>query len=143
MAQPTKLTPEAQQTLVRAIGLGATLTAACQAAGISLQTLYNWEDKAAERKQPYLALFEALQKAEGERQMRWLARIEKAASEGAWQASAWKLERIYSDQYALKSKVEVTVNVADLSDEDLDAYIDAATHQRSRALASGARTKAS
>jgi hypothetical protein len=141
MAAPTKLTPEVHQTLVRAISLGATRKAAAQAAGITYECLNDWEHRAYQGRQPYLQLFQALEKAEGERQMRWLGQIEKAAHEGTWTAAAWKLERIYPDHYALKNKVDVTINVADLSDEDLDAYIDAATHQRPRALASGARAK--
>ncbi len=31
--------------------------------------------------------------------LQWLAKIEKAASDGAWQAAAWKLERRYPHVY--------------------------------------------
>jgi hypothetical protein len=37
----------------------------------------------------------------------WLAKIEAAANEGAWQAAAWKLERRYPHEYG-RSAVEVS-----------------------------------
>src|SRR5262249_52190193 len=37
--------------------------------------------------------------AEGKAVVRWLAQIEQAAREGAWQASAWRLERRYPQEY--------------------------------------------
>lgn len=114
MARPTKLTPDVQEKITQALRMGATYDLACKYAGISYQTFRNWITRAENELQrvsdnarasvtkaehPYVELFDAVQKAEGDAAIGWLAKIEKAANDGNWQAAAWKLERRYSKDY--------------------------------------------
>lgn len=92
MARPTKYTPETVAKIVEAIKIGATYELAAGYAGISYETFNTWM-----KAKPQFS--EQVKKAEGVAAMVWLAKIEKAASEGEWQAAAWKLERRYPRQY--------------------------------------------
>ncbi len=42
MSRPTKLTPETQDTIVKAVSLGATYEAAANAGGVSYDSFNNW-----------------------------------------------------------------------------------------------------
>lgn len=92
MARKTKLTPEVQARIVDAIGQGATYELAAQYGGIHYDTFRVWMNEKP-------AFSEAVKEAEGKAVVKWLAKIEKAASEGAWQAASWKLERRYPHSY--------------------------------------------
>jgi hypothetical protein len=88
----TKLTPDRTAKICQAIQLGATYDHACNYAGISMATFCEWRKSKPE-------FSEAIQKAEGNATVGWLAKIEKAANDGQWQAAAWKLERRYPHEY--------------------------------------------
>lgn len=92
MARRSKFTPETQQRIVDAIALGATYELAAKSAGVTYDTLNEWR-----KTRPQFS--EAIEKAEGAAAAKWLAAIETAAAEGAWQAAAWKLERRYPRDY--------------------------------------------
>ena len=92
MARPTKYTSERAQTAVDAIKLGATYDLAAAAAGISYETFNEWRKRFSE-------FSEAINVAEGAAVVTWLTRIEAAATDGVWQAAAWKLERRYPQHY--------------------------------------------
>ena len=47
----------------------------------------------------YHDFYDAITRAEGAASVQWLAKIEKAASDGNWQAAAWKLERRFPHEY--------------------------------------------
>lgn len=100
MGRPTKLTPETQKRIVDGIRMGATYELASQYGGVAYNTFNEWM-KAGEGAQSgrYRDFYEAVKKAEGEAAIGWLAKIEKAASDGEWQAAAWKLERRYPQNY--------------------------------------------
>lgn len=95
----TKYTPETISRLKSAIKLGAPYTHACNYAGITFETLSQWLKKFPE-------LSEQLKEAEGEAVTGWLKKIEKSASDGNWQAAAWKLERRYPEEFGRREKVE-------------------------------------
>lgn len=102
MARPTKYTPETINKIVEAIKMGATYELAAGYASISEAQFYEWK----KRKPEFL---EAIKKAEGVAAMLWLAKIEKASTEGEWQAAAWKLERRYPHAYGKNvTQMEVT-----------------------------------
>lgn len=90
--RPTKLTPARQQRICDAIRLGATHLLAAQASGIDERTFYRWMDEKSQ-------FCQAVKAAEGEAALVWLEKIEAAASDGNWQAAAWKLERRYPQMY--------------------------------------------
>lgn len=110
MARPTKLNPETQAKLVQAIQMGATYELAAQYAGITYNSFNNWMKEGESAKSGiYLELFQAVKEAEGRAAVGWLVKIEKAASDGSWQAAAWKLERRYPQTYG-KTAMDVTSN---------------------------------
>jgi len=92
MARPTKYTPERVKRITDALRMGATYELACGYAGIGFDTFNQWRKTKPE-------FFEMLKEAEGAAAVGWLAKIEKAANDGEWQAAAWKLERRYPDDY--------------------------------------------
>lgn len=92
MARKTKYTPETVGKLTQAIQMGATYDLACKYAGISHETFAEWRNTKPE-------FLEAVKEAEGRAVVGWLAKIEKAANDGNWQAAAWKLERRYPQEY--------------------------------------------
>lgn len=96
----SKYTPETVDKLTQAIRLGATYQLACDYADISMQTFITWRNTKPE-------FLEAIKRAEGTAAVTWLAKIEAAASDGNWQAAAWKLERRYPDHYG-RNRVELT-----------------------------------
>ena len=98
--RPTRYTPERVAKILQAIRVGATQRAAAAYAGIDDSTIMRWKHK-------YPSLATAINEAEGAAMVGWLAKIEQAANEGAWQAAAWKLERRYPHEYG-RSAVEVS-----------------------------------
>lgn len=143
--RPTKLTGATITKLCTAIKQGATYALACKYAGITYQALNIWQHRAhgeIERRsnprvkedtaawiegQVFIDLFDALQKAEGDAAIGWLAKIELAASDGHWQAAAWKLERRYPHDYGRTVSTQETAltpeQLATMSDDELEQYI--------------------
>lgn len=101
MARKSKYTPEVIERILQAIQLGATYELAAQYGGITYKTLNEWMNAKSE-------LCDAIKGAEGKAVVGWLARIEQAAKEGAWQAAAWKLERRYPSVYGKTVSINVT-----------------------------------
>ena len=125
MGRPTSCTPDSTNRIAQGIQLGATYEMAANYGGVSYDSFLNWmkrgkaeierrqssrvqEDTARwQREQTYVQFFEAIKKAESVGIMGWLAKIEKAANDGQWQAAAWKLERRYPETYA-RQRIEHT-----------------------------------
>jgi len=89
------------ERLEQAILIGATYELAAKYAGISIDTFQRWRERALTAKEgtPLAQLRDRLRQAEGRAAIGWLAKIEKAATEGNWQAASWKLERRYPEMY--------------------------------------------
>ena len=87
--------------LCQALLVGATYELAALYAGISADTFARWRHQAASAPPGTVlaTLRDRLAEAEGRAAIGWLAKIEAAASEGNWQAAAWKLERRYPRQF--------------------------------------------
>ena len=126
MGRPLKLTPETQARIVEAVELGATWERAADAAGVGASTLGLWRRRGEAGEVPYSAFLAALKRAEGAGVERALRVIRKAAEGGAWQASAWLLERRYPADYGRRSEVAVQASAARASTADSDAAIVAA-----------------
>lgn len=101
--RPTKFTSTTISRLVHAIKLGATYDLACKYANIDYSLFALWmngrhfpKGTTQQQKDDFV---ETIRAAEGEAAMVWLAKIERAASDGNWTAAAWKLERRYPNQY--------------------------------------------
>ena len=96
----SKYTPETVDKITQAIRLGATYKLACDYAGISEETFNQWRNNKPE-------FSDAIKEAEGKGAVLWLGKIEQAASDGNWQAAAWKLERRYPAMYG-RQRLELT-----------------------------------
>ena len=129
MGRPSKLTPETTQRIVEAVELGATWERAADAAGVGASTLGLWRRRGEAGDAPYSAFLAALKRAEGAGVERALMVIRKAAAAGAWQASAWLLERRYPADYGRRSEVSVRASAAsEVATATSDAAIVAALH---------------
>lgn len=96
------------------VKIGLPYKHAAAAAGICEKTFYLWIKKHED-------FVEALQKAEAEMMRNNLIRIEQAAQNGTWQASAWKLERGFPDLFSTTSRVKVeATNSEEVDDERLE-----------------------
>lgn len=115
--RPSKLTPQVQERLLHAVRLGLDKTLCCKYAGISVESLRQWQlrgERGHAKDAPYVEFLAAFTRAEAETAARWAAVIEKAVVGDAkanvppdWRAAAWKLERRYPAAFG-KSAVEVT-----------------------------------
>ena len=104
---PSLYTEERIERILEALRMGATYTLACNYAGVSYRRFREWMVDAEEVEgSQYAGLPEMVAEAEGIAAVGWLAKIEKAATEGVWQAAAWKLERRYPRDYSLTRRDE-------------------------------------
>jgi hypothetical protein len=104
----SKLTPEVHENIIKLIRIGVPHKHAAQANGIDESTYYNWMKWGSKKKNGiYFEFFKSVKKAESESIARDVAQIEKAASEGRWQASAWRLERRHPEEWGLKYEEKI------------------------------------
>ena len=108
---------------MQAIGVGATYELAAQYGEVCYDTFRIWCRKGEEGKEPYAGFLAAIKAAEGKAVVKWLAKIETAASDGTWQAAAWKLERRYPNTYG-RRVVDQRVSVDDLRRRAIAAGLD-------------------
>jgi transposase len=121
--RPTKLTPEKQEEILRAIRNGNYIETAAACAGISKPAFYDWLKRGALEKdrvekdpryrirkeeQKFVEFSNAVQKALAGAEDEDLSLIRRASRLGAWQASAWRLERKFPNKWGHKARVEVT-----------------------------------
>lgn len=104
MAQPRKLTPELQARIVEALKLGATRRLAADYAGIGESTLRLWLSRTGP---VYSSLLAAVKEAEAKGSVGALAKIQKAATDGQWQAAAWLLERRHPEEFGRRQILQV------------------------------------
>lgn len=108
---PSKFSEERAERLIQALRGGNYLKTACHFAGIHPSTLTRWLHKADEPDAPqeYRDLRDAIEKARADAEVASLAKIQKAANEGQWQAAAWFLERSMPERWAKKDKTQLEV----------------------------------
>ena len=96
----------------KVLAMGAYQREAARSVGICESTLNNWLSrggkerrhiagggKPRKRESAYLGCLLSIEKAKAVAQVSDLALVNRAATEGAWQAAAWKLERRNPDQW--------------------------------------------
>jgi hypothetical protein len=105
------------EKLVQAVMIGASYELAAKFAGISYKTFERWRQQAehARAGTPLATLRDRLREAEGLAAIGWLAKIEKAASEGDWRAAAFKLERRYPDDWGRKDRLDLRMHIEHLA----------------------------
>lgn len=134
MARPTKLTPEIQAKIIKALSAGNYFDAACAYAGITPTTGYNWMARGRKAKDGiYFEFFHAIQKASADAEIENVALIKVAARE-SWQAAAWWLERRYPSKWG--RRVTEVVDERELTEEErlakLNELLDTARARRDR-----------
>lgn len=96
--RPTKYSDDVVKHITDALRGGNTRRASCAAGGISQETFARWLADNAD-------FMDAVEKAEGEAELRNLAVIQDA-TKTTWQAAAWWLERKHKAEWS--SRVEQT-----------------------------------
>jgi transposase len=76
---------------------------AAQLAGVSESTFYQWL-------KDYSEFSECIKKSQVKRKAFLIKKIFRAA-QSSWQAAAWYLERVYSDEFAIKRRFEGNLSV--------------------------------
>lgn len=100
----SKYTTETIEKVLHAIRMGATYEIAARSAGISPDTLTNWQKQ-------YSDFSDKMREAEGVSARVWLEKIENAADVD-WKAAAWKLERRFPKEYGKQADTAVTINLS-------------------------------
>lgn len=127
VGRPSKRTPEREARLIEALRAGNTRKAACHYAGIEPRTFERWMKL-------YVGFVAAIQKAEGDAEVRMVAQIAQAAQAGTWTAAAWWLERRRPDDYGRRDRIDM----ATTGDSTIRVeYADAATPKLSHEQTNG------
>jgi len=106
--RPCMLTPEIQESVIKAVAAGCYLKHAAMYAGVSYDSVNLWAKRGKrESSGIFFDFYQSLKKAEGNAIVRNVGIIENAANK-TWQAAAWWLERRYPDDFALKMRQELT-----------------------------------
>lgn len=117
--RPTKLTPELQRLVCDTLRRGAYLETAAALAGVDRTTLQEWLRRGGREEDGiYVDFSRAVQTAQAEAEMRDLDRIDAAAEAGAWQASAWRLERKHSGRWGRPGSLQAARPEPDPADDD-------------------------
>ena len=124
--RPFKLNAELVDRVAASIELGMTWARAAEASGVGLSTLHEWRARGEAGEALFVDLVERLKKAEANGIARALESIRSASEGGAWQASAWILERRYPADYGRRSEVSVRASEAQAATATSDAAIVAA-----------------
>ena len=105
--RPEKLHPETKEAIIRSLTIGATYRDACEAAGVSYQTMLNWMAKGEKATSGiYYDFFDSVRKAQARARLGYLTTIAKAANEGDWRAALEYLKR--RDRETWGDSVDVT-----------------------------------
>jgi hypothetical protein len=120
-----RLTAQVAEQLLAALRAGAYVAQACEAAGISRRTFYEWwRAGAADDGEPELvALRESVEAAKAQGEVRQVAYIATAAQSN-WQAAAWLLERRYPERWARASQRDRDAIVAEATEATEGALTD-------------------
>lgn len=105
--RPTKLTPEVQEKIAKALAIGLTYDLASDMAGISRETLRDWINRGEREGEGIYYNFScAIKKDIATAAGGLLATIRRAGQE-QWQANAWILERRHPEAFG-RTAIDVT-----------------------------------
>jgi hypothetical protein len=146
MGRPTKLTPQAQDMICRAVTLGVPVVSAALVAGISKGAVLQWLQRGEGRHarpatQVYVNFVDAIEKARAQDEARRVARLEQAArggqvvyeksttypdgrvtrevrlTEPQWTADAWFLERSRPEVWGRRDRLAVQVQIERVAEQ--------------------------
>lgn len=99
--------------IVASLRAGAYPETAAALAGINRDTLYDWlkkgrgDDKTPPR-EPFATFAREVEAAMAEAELRDLEILRRAAEDGVWQASAWRLERRWPQRWGRRQEIGIT-----------------------------------
>jgi hypothetical protein len=111
--RPSKLRPEIIRFIITAIRSGATISAACESAGIGISTYHQWLDIARTQKEQgktsdYTEFMDALDKAFADFEVSAVAEI-RAAGKKDYNATLKLLRARKPEEFGVKKKVETNL----------------------------------
>ena len=95
--RPTRLNAELTRQFCALLSDGISITATCDALGVSQSKYFDWLKKGEECEQPYA---EFREKATRARANGKIALVRQILADKDWRAKAWYLERCWSDEFA-------------------------------------------
>lgn len=101
-------TPELQEAIVKDIAEGMWVQSACKKHGIGRKTFYRWLEKGTSGEEPYAAFAEAIDRAEGDLEHRWVRSLETVNAQ--WQRFAWLLEHRFPNAWGTRTYDKPTVD---------------------------------
>lgn len=111
MARPSKLTPEVEERIIKALLAGSHVATAARCAGVHPATFYRWMERGdpsgtrrADR--PYRLFAARAEQTMAEAEVRQVARINKAG-ETRWEAHAWLLARRYPERWGRRAAIRL------------------------------------
>lgn len=119
-----KLTPELAKEAIKLVQNGASNQDVISWLGVNESSFYAWLREPKNEAQRTLA--QGMKKAEAERKLWHIQRINKAAEDGDWKASAWYLERRYPQEFARTQRITGQVETVSKSDALTEAILETA-----------------
>jgi len=120
--RPTSLTDEVKDIICSHLANGATYQIACQAAGITRATAYNWKARGEAGEPKFDAFLDEVERARARFEVLCLQRLNALDEDGGRasgsvvRALTWLLERTRNDRYG----PSITVKVAEAREQMLD-----------------------
>lgn len=116
--RPTSLTPAVHEALIEHLEAGHAIRHAAALAGVSERSVHRWlahgyeglaleenGEPVPEHLSPFVTLLADVERARAVSVNAHLHNIATAAADGSWQASAWKLERSFPNEYGKRTVV--------------------------------------
>lgn len=132
----SKMTDEIRAAILTSLEAGAPMWMAAEAAGVSANTVNEWvrrgtgeDDRTPSSR--YVSFAQEVAKMQAAAGLKAVA-VVRGAMDKSWQAAAWFLERRFPDEFALKTRTELTgkngqplipsdADFSKMSDEELQA----------------------
>lgn len=135
--RPTKLTPETQDKIIRALQAGNYFNAACKHARIDPRTGHKWmawgrghsygkHQELPQDLEPYKEFREAVMRASADAEVHAVAMIRKAMPDD-WRAAAEYLRRRHVDRWG-RERVDVTVALREYGEAMGEAFREVLNH---------------
>ena len=148
MARPTKLTPEVEERVVRAIRAGNYPEVAAAHAGIHPATYYRWMERGAlagnaAEDEPFRRFRSEVERALADAEAAAVALIGKAARDGDSRAATWLLERRFSERWgstrapAQPDKTYAPMRSPDERDREIERLLEGEMARRSESWSEG------
>lgn len=148
MGRPTKLTPEVQRRIVKAVRCGNYGETAAASEGVQRSTYYEWMERGRKGESPFAEFADAVTRARAVAERRMVNVVRTDAVQNA-ESARWYLERSASDRWGRRDKltIESAVNAeldamlakleAGLTPEEYDRVLAVLTSGSAGAEASG------